>query len=337
MSSFAITAVSQSVNIDQNGAGAASFTVTNNTGDSLTASAKIKVLENGDESWFEIEGNQEREFSISDTQQYAVKVNIPEKLVATTCKIRLDVFSVENPDEIYAEGPAVEFKATDEKKEDDTVPPFPWWIVAVSAVAVVIGAGIIWWAMTPNTVIVPNVVQQTEADAKKLLKEAGLTMQSTSKLTVKRTDVGKVLAQTPDAETEIEKNGMVNIELGRLGVKVPVVINMKLESALDRLNRAGLAYQIYGSDTLKKEITAIQNLATNRSLARAVRPTRVVPTVPTVSKINPPANAIVEKGDVVKVYLRKASAAKYEVFNKKILTGVGVKDRYIPNLKIVGP
>lgn len=143
---FVITSVSEQIEIKRKSTSSVSFTVTNSTGNRLAVKARVSVIGDEDLAWIKIEGSEEREFAENDTQQYSVAATVPSDASAGSYKFRLDVFSVENPDEIYSEGPVVEVVISDAKEPEKIKKPFPWWIAAVIAVIFCTGAAIIWYA-----------------------------------------------------------------------------------------------------------------------------------------------------------------------------------------------
>jgi hypothetical protein len=146
---FAITTVKSQIELKKGKKSSVSYTVTNSTGNQLTARARISPLEGADESWFTIEGESERDFAENDTQQYSVSVNIPAEIKSGAYKFKLDVFSVENPDEIFSEGPVIEILISEAPVDDNNNDkPFPWWIIAVIVAVILIGGGIIWYVVS---------------------------------------------------------------------------------------------------------------------------------------------------------------------------------------------
>ncbi|WP_020587966.1 hypothetical protein [Desulfobacter curvatus] len=146
---FAITTVNSQIELKKGKKSSVSYTVTNSRGTQLTARARISPLEGADESWFTIEGESERVFAENDTHQYSVSVNIPAEIERGSYKFKLDVFSVENPDEIFSEGPVIEILISEAPIDDNNNDkPFPWWIIAVIAAVILIGGGIIWYVIS---------------------------------------------------------------------------------------------------------------------------------------------------------------------------------------------
>ncbi|MFW6052991.1 MAG: PASTA domain-containing protein [Desulfosalsimonas sp.] len=212
---FAITTGSNIIEPEENRTGTVTFTVSNNAEEGIKARARIFPLDDCREEWFTIEGENERSYT-EKTQQYTVRFNIPPSVPPGSYRFRLDVFGVENPDEIYSEGPVVEIRVKEEK-EPPPKKAFPWWIIAVIAVILVIGGAIAWWALThTSTATVPNVINKTLAEAEQILLEKDFNVEKKTALTVNRNQIGKVLRQQPEANNEAEKGSTVTVFVGNL-------------------------------------------------------------------------------------------------------------------------
>src|SRR5512147_3104174 len=120
---FAITAAAETLELDANGRGEVSFTVSNSSGRPLRGQAKGKALDSTKQEWLSVAGETERDFSANATQQISVQVTVPAGTPPGKYTFRLDVASAANPDEDYTEGPVVsiEVKATEAPAK-----AFPW-------------------------------------------------------------------------------------------------------------------------------------------------------------------------------------------------------------------
>ena len=225
---FAITTVKSQIELKKGKKSSVSYTVTNSTGNQLTARARISPLEGADESWFTIEGESEREFAENDTQQYSVSVNIPAEIKSGSYKFKLDVFSVENPDEIFSEGPVIEILISEAPIDDDNNDkPFPLWIIAVIAAVILIGAGIIWYVVNkpepePEVVKIeiPDIIGKKYEQAFEILNDKGIKYQVFTNEKTKKS-IEKITATrtvTPAAPTNL-------MVLPRPVVVFPVVVD----------------------------------------------------------------------------------------------------------------
>ncbi len=140
---FAITTVADDIKADKEGKASAVFTVTNNSNKPVRGIAKAKALGNTQQDWLNVDGETERDFSASGTQQYTVNFRKPVAAGQPVEKFsfRLDVSSAINPDEQFTEGPAIHVEVTP-PIQPPPKKPFPWWIILVAAgiLLLVIGA-----------------------------------------------------------------------------------------------------------------------------------------------------------------------------------------------------
>jgi N-acetylneuraminic acid mutarotase len=157
-SSFAVTTTTSSISLDKNRQGQIAFTVSNTTVRTVRGriSAVGKPAQAG--SWLSVQGQTERDFPGSSSQQYIVQLTVPASAPSGDYTVRLDVANVADPDDDFSEGPTVKFSvvaaAAPVKK------PFSWWIVAVAvAVVIVLGGGtyglIQLFRKTPTTPTIP--------------------------------------------------------------------------------------------------------------------------------------------------------------------------------------
>jgi hypothetical protein len=133
---FSITAAATSLRTDAQGRAESAFTVSNSSGRPLRGRVEVKATNSAQQGWLSIAGEQERNFAAGVTHQISVKIAVPPGSPAGTCSFRLEVVSVQNPDEDFAEGPTVSFEIA-----APAVKPkgFPWWIVVAAAVVVIVG------------------------------------------------------------------------------------------------------------------------------------------------------------------------------------------------------
>jgi hypothetical protein len=135
---FTITSATNSVKLDDNHQGAAVFTVFNGSGRPIRGQAQLEAEDPAATGWLSLEGEAEQDFDIAAAQQMTVEIKVPSDAPSGSYPFRLDMVGVENPDELYSEGPTVTFQVPEAEEKE----PFPWWIVAVVAGVIVI-AGII--------------------------------------------------------------------------------------------------------------------------------------------------------------------------------------------------
>ena len=109
---LAITASTNEVPLDGQRRGETSFTVFNASNRPLRARVTVTPASPALPAWFTIEGQSERDFPVSGTQQFTVDVAIPADVATGSYSFRLDAIDVGNPDEPAVQGPAVAFQVT---------------------------------------------------------------------------------------------------------------------------------------------------------------------------------------------------------------------------------
>ncbi|MFA6010598.1 MAG: PASTA domain-containing protein [Desulfobacteraceae bacterium] len=346
---FAITTGSSTIQVKNTRTGSVTFTVTNNAQDGIKTRAKISAL-TGNESWFTIEGEKEREYK-EKTQQYTVTYTIPSSVSPGSYKFRMDVFGVENPDEIYSEGPVVQIDVVGAETVPTKKTPFPWWIVAVVVAVLLIGGGIALWATRSTTEIVPMVIGETPDSATTILAEKKFNVERTTALTTKSEEIDVVVAQNPPRDTEADKESTVTITIGQEGAEVPNTIGDTLETALKKITDAGLNCRVGASQEVKEKIVAHKRMAIRASRTRAPAATSettiaqpnaltvmtMIPmfpifTVPKVSATDPAPKTIVEKNATITIFTEKSSKSNFKIVEKADLQAIGFKAEVLKNV-----
>jgi serine/threonine-protein kinase len=202
---FTVTAATNSVQLDSNRQSEAAFTVFNASGRPLRGQVRLKAEDPAATGWLSLEGEAEQDFDIAAAKQFTVKIQAPPDAQPGNYTFRLDVVGVENPDELYTEGPTVTFQVGEEREETE---PFPWWIVAVVA-GVVVTAGIILAIVLSNgdnTVRVPNVRGDSGPVAAETIENVGLEVASFPELEPSD-DIaaGNVIRAEPEIGEEVER------------------------------------------------------------------------------------------------------------------------------------
>jgi hypothetical protein len=130
-SSFTVTSAGQKVRLDSNGAGQASFTVTNTSAQPLKGRMLTRPSDPAKPEWFSIVGESVRDFAPNAAQQVVLQLNVPPTTPPGPYSFRLDAVSQAEPDEDFTEGPSISFEV--EPPPTPSKKGFPWWIVAVAA------------------------------------------------------------------------------------------------------------------------------------------------------------------------------------------------------------
>jgi hypothetical protein len=103
---FAITPALTEIALDKDGRGEIAFTVTNRRPAPILARARAVTEAPADASWFTV-ADPERRFAAGETHTIAVQVTAPLGAPGGRVRMRLDMASVDNPDDDFAEGPWV--------------------------------------------------------------------------------------------------------------------------------------------------------------------------------------------------------------------------------------
>ena len=143
---FAITTTTSSVKLTPARTGQLQFTVTNTSGQQLTVRGVIVTPQGEDKKvWFTIDGQPERSCAPNTALAYKVNIAVPPEAPAGPLIVRFDALGVENPDVYSSQGPSV---VLDVPPVSIPSKPFPWWIVAVAVLAVLLlggGTGAAWY------------------------------------------------------------------------------------------------------------------------------------------------------------------------------------------------
>jgi len=177
---FAITAARETVTLDNEGRAEVSFTASNTGSKSIAGRAKLVPLGSAKAAWLSLDGEQERNFAKGEAHQLTVHIAVPPGTPVGKYSFRLNIISVENPDDEFTEGPSVSFEVKELTVAQAPARKFPWWIVAV-AVVVVLGAGIITWLLIPQKISVPKIMGEDISKAKVLLEDAKLRLRTEPK------------------------------------------------------------------------------------------------------------------------------------------------------------
>jgi hypothetical protein len=117
---FVITSPTNTVVLGPDRTGEAAFSVSNQTGRAVRARAAVAALDQTQAVWLSIVGTAERDFPVGGMEQFTVAVTVPPEVVGGLYPLRLDIASVVNPDEDWAQGPVVAFQVP-----EIVIPPPP--------------------------------------------------------------------------------------------------------------------------------------------------------------------------------------------------------------------
>jgi len=140
-SPFSITTSLDSITLSSKGQAESKFTLSNNSDRPIRTEILITAIgKNCDKKWFSLSGSDEREMQGKSTEEVKVEVTVSDDAPPGSYDFRIDVASVENPDEDYAEGPPVSFKVA----EKEVKKPFPWVPIVIAAAALITVSLLTW-------------------------------------------------------------------------------------------------------------------------------------------------------------------------------------------------
>ncbi|HSL11584.1 MAG TPA: Stk1 family PASTA domain-containing Ser/Thr kinase [Actinomycetota bacterium] len=107
---------------------------------------------------------------------------------------------------------------------------------------------LVYVAVPPETVVVPDLVGMTPEAASDALDELGLALGETTDVTSDDVEPGQIASQSPADGTEVEPGTSVDVEVstGPSTVTVPSVTCQKPDGAISELEAAGLQAEIVG-------------------------------------------------------------------------------------------
>jgi hypothetical protein len=133
--------------------GSATFNVANATGEPIRARARVCAEVPAESQWFHVADEAERLFSVNESQAFSVQIAVPEDAQGDAFAFRLQVFSVEEPEEVYTDG---------ESKTLNIIRivtlPFklgPWWLIPAE---LAIALCILWWHAWVSGVLAPVLI-----------------------------------------------------------------------------------------------------------------------------------------------------------------------------------
>lgn len=151
---FNITASATSVLLNASRAGQASYSATNISGRFLRGRAALKSQNADVLKWLSLQGDVERDFAAAATQQYTIKIAVPQDTPAGNYQLSLQIIDVDDPDEHSDEGQPVTFTVAPVNAPPPTKLPWWWWI-PVAAVGVIVLIVLLVVLFTPHTINIP--------------------------------------------------------------------------------------------------------------------------------------------------------------------------------------
>jgi beta-lactam-binding protein with PASTA domain len=314
---FAITAARETVTLDNQGRAEASFTASN-TGPKLMAGrAKLVAIGSTKEGWLSLDGQPERKFAKGEAHQFTVKVAAPPGTPVGKYTFRLDIISVENPDDEFTEGPSVSFEVKELAVAKPPPRKFPWWIVAVAGV-LVLGAGLIIWLLIPQKTTVPDMVGMPYKEAIKTLEAAKLKLTANDQRVITgKVPIGAIANQSPAADQRVPVGTKVTLTAEAESVQVPRLIDRSPSEVGPMLKDARLQLRTEAKSAGAKAGTIVdqnpkpdERVAPDTMITAFVEPGPEMVTVPDVIGVP------VDK--VAPMFQRKLA---YQVNDQRVITG----------------
>lgn len=235
---FAITSATDHILLNADRKGEATFTVTNGSTRTIRAQIKLRSLEEAKGEWLSLAGEAERDFTPGGTQQVVVNVQLPPGTPSSKHSFRVDVISIENPDEDYSEGPVVALRMGSPARP---ARPFPWWILIAALVGLAVISALVY-LLIPKKVDVPNVVQMSLEEAKKRIDALGLVVTEIAQESNEKE--GTVIDQKPKEGNKIKNGGSIELTVAVVRmVDVPSVMGRAFREAANEIARNGLTVE----------------------------------------------------------------------------------------------
>lgn len=118
------------------------FTVTNTAGTTLNYGVRVVAEGQSEEQWFTVQGDGERTLADNASEQVTVTVAPPADAEPGDYTFHPVIFRAESPGEDFTEGPRVAFSVPDRANQNTS---FPWWILIVGILVLVLGGALLWW------------------------------------------------------------------------------------------------------------------------------------------------------------------------------------------------
>lgn len=126
------------------GKGSASFGVRYVGNRRVEARAAVLPMDGAESGWLKVEPPNQRYMEPGQTHTFKVAVEVPPGTAAGRYGLRVDVVSVDNPDEEYDRGPQVSFQV-EKTKEPEPQQGFPWrWVILAAVLLILVIVAVVW-------------------------------------------------------------------------------------------------------------------------------------------------------------------------------------------------
>ena len=140
---FNITTPTDRAVLDGQRTGKVVFTISNTSGRALNTRASILPADDSTHGWFTLEGQASRRLAREATEQFVVNIAVPPAAKPGDYTFKLLVVEESNPDENFSESPSVRVVVPAPVVVLPTKRKFPWWIIAIAVIAVILAIGVI--------------------------------------------------------------------------------------------------------------------------------------------------------------------------------------------------
>lgn len=228
--------------------GSAVFTVKNTSTAPYAGQLSVQVAGASKKEWFDVEGDDERNFAPGESQTATIKISVPSDVAAGDYPFRLRVAAVNDPDNDHAEGPMTTAKVSGPIVDGGGIPIWVWIVGGLILLAAVVGG--VWYLLhdgdevvdeQKNEVVsregeVPNFVGSTLADAKSASQGYELDEVAGA---VSGQPPNTITDQLPKARSPLTRGGIVRVTYDP-GVAVPPLSEKDVAQAVRELQSVPL-------------------------------------------------------------------------------------------------
>jgi hypothetical protein len=208
---FAITADDKPVALDAKGTGEISITVTNTSKRPIRGQARLVPLGTTQATWLRISGEVERNFAASEAHQFVVRMAAPAGTPGGKYPFRLNVVSVQNPDDDFAEGPTVALELSKAQAPPPNGRKFPWFIIILALVLIAAAVAVALLLAGGGKTTVPRLVGLTLEQVTNELNKADLTLDGVSGVDANSSVPEHVVTQSPKPHTRVQAKASVSV------------------------------------------------------------------------------------------------------------------------------
>ncbi len=220
---------------DENSKASVIFTVTNIIDDNVDLAASINVEDNDatkmQPEWLEIKLDSNWSLDAKATEEVTVNVTIPDDQPLGDYRFKLTVYSKENPGDDFTTSEMICVKKQKiVEKQVEIKKGFPWWMLAVAALFIVVG-GVAWYFT--STTALPDVKGASSGEAREMLldKDLEVIMETinftAAKAKAENVKDDHVYEQIPDAKetSRVDKGTKVTLKIASVSRSTgPVVV-----------------------------------------------------------------------------------------------------------------